>query len=383
MGKLSRVMRCYNCGDILQYKNKDVSGYVPEGILLQDNAEEQVIYCETCYARMKAVNTGLLEEDADDDILTILDEAVISDALILWVVDLFSFNGFLSHRVADKLNKLDVIVIGNKFDLFPRTVKEATVKLFLKERFAEVGIVPKKILVFGNSDDFDSKKVLSDLEHDRAGRDVYMIGSSVSGKTSLINKALKAYSNNSKRIIKTEIYPNTNAKILEIPFDKESTFYEVPGFSLINSTLGKVEKDVIRMIIPKEKIDVKTVHLREGDAFIIGSLGAFVLESGKYTSMKFYSSEMVEIKKVDASQVKSEFLENFVKRTVRPVSDHISQFTDYDVFEYTMEDDEELHDIGIMGLGWVTFEARGQIIRVFLPKGVAVKECLSKVRRHK
>ena len=383
MGKLNRVMRCYNCGDILQFENKDNSGYVPKGILLQENAEAQVIYCETCYEKMKAVNTGLLEEDADDDILTILDEAVISDALILWVIDLFSFNGYLSHRVADKIKNLDVLVVGNKFDLFPRSAKPEVAKQFLKERFEEVGITPKRVIIYGNSEEFDAKKALKDLDEDRNGRDIYMIGSAVSGKTSLINKALKAYSNKSNRIIKTETYPNTEAKVLEIPFDKRSTFYEVPGFSLINNTLGKVEKDVAKMITPKEKINITSMHLKEGDAFIIGSLGAFVLQKGKTTGLKFYASEMVETKKVDANKVKREFLENFVKRSVRPISDRISAFTDYDVFEYTMEDDEQMHDIGIMGLGWITFEAKGQVIRVFLPKGVAVKECLSKVRRNK
>ena len=52
---------------------------------------------------------------------------------------------------------------------------------------------------------------------------------------------------------------------------------------------------------------------------------------------------------------------------------------DYDVFEYDMEKDGQEHDIAVTGLGWVRFEGRGQVVRVTFPRGVAIKETLSKM----
>ena len=45
-----------------------------------------------------------------------------------------------------------------------------------------------------------------------------------------------------------------------------------------------------------------------------------------------------------------------------------------------MENDGEIHDISIEGLGWISFVAKGQVIRVMFPKGSALKESLGKLR---
>ena len=60
--------------------------------------------------------------------------------------------------------------------------------------------------------------------------------------------------------------------------------------------------------------------------------------------------------------------------------DRLVTFSDFDLFEYEVEDDNQEHDISIEGLGWIQFTGRGQIIRVALPKGAALKECPSKLR---
>ena len=72
--------------------------------------------------------------------------------------------------------------------------------------------------------------------------------------------------------------------------------------------------------------------------------------------------------------------ENNIRRSVRPVSERLVNFHDYDMFEYAMENDKKWHDIAIEGLGWLSFIALGQIIRVRLPKDVALKESLAKIR---
>ena len=50
------------------------------------------------------------------------------------------------------------------------------------------------------------------------------------------------------------------------------------------------------------------------------------------------------------------------------------------MFEYTMESDNQWHDIAIEGFGWLSFKAQGQVVRVRLPKGVALKESLAKIK---
>ena len=214
----------------------------------------------------------------------------------------------------------------------------------------------------------------------RKAHDVYIIGSLGSGKTLLLNKFLKHYENKTKWPIKTENYRNTNVKVMSIPITNSSFIYELPGFSLTTSVIGKVEKEVQKQLTPKKKVETHYRTLAKGDALVVGSLAYFELQNGKTTALKFYCAEGVEIKKMHADKVEDFINENNRKYSLRPVSERITSFRDYDCFEYTMENDGEHHDISIQGLGWISFVAKGQIIRVMFPKGSALKESLSKIR---
>lgn len=379
MGKARRVMRCYCCGAVLQSRKKSENGFIEKALLEADDAENCVLYCHNCYEKMKAINTGMLELDTDDEILKILNDAVATDALLIWVVDLFSFNGTLNPEVVKKAKKLNVVVIGTKFDLFPRRIKQEVMCQFVKDRFNEVGIEPVAIKLFGNTESINAPELLKKMDELRKGHDVYMIGSLASGKTNIINKLLKGYTNKSKRTIATEEYPGTSVKVLEIPLSNSSFFYELPGFSLNTSVLGKVEKEVKNIIIPKKEIRMHRLVMNEGDAMCVGSLAAFTLVKGRATTFHFYGAEGNEIRRVSEKKLDRYLRENVIKRSVRPVSERYSAFTDYDVFEYDMEKDGKEHDIAITGLGWMRFEGRGQVIRVTFPRGVAIKETLSKI----
>ena len=380
MGKVRRVLRCYNCGAVLQSKNKSEKGYIPAELLEEYKGDGQVLYCQKCFDFMKGINTGALEQNIDKATAKILDDAVATDAYIVWVVDLFAFNGTLNPEIVKRVKKLNVSVIGTHRDLFSSLIKDETLAQFVQERFEEWGIKPESITILGNEDTVDIEELMNRLNKARKAHDVYIIGSKSSGKTSLINKLLKHYENKTKWPIKTENYRGTSVKVMSIPLSNSSFIYELPGFSLATSVVGKVEKDVQKLIVPRRKIETHYRTLGKGDALVAGSLAYFELFSGKATAIKFYCAEGVEIKKISADKVDDFIEENIRKRSLRPVSERITSFRDYDYFEYAMENDGQVHDISVEGLGWISFTAKGQVIRVMFPKGAALKESLGKLR---
>ena len=379
MGKQSRVLRCYHCGAILQCENENEKGYIiPES--LHRATPIQIIYCDRCFETMKAFNNSELEQKVDQEVLKILDDAFATDAYIIWVVDLFSFNGQLNKEIADKVKKLNVTVVGNKRDLFPMNVKDESLIEYLEDRFNAYGIKPKSVRLLGATNKIDSKELIDSMNAARKGHDVYMIGNSTSGKTSIINRAMKGFENKTSRQIKTITYPGTSVNVLEIPLSRSSFFYELPGISQTTSATGKLEKDVIRQIVPKKAVKVITRTMSAGDALMVGSLAAFEVIKGKTTNYRFYSAEGVETRKVQSKKLDDYINENNIRRFARPVSERLVSFLDYDMFEYAMENDKKWHDIAIEGLGWLSFIAQGQMIRIRLPKGVALKESLAKIR---
>ena len=379
MGKCKRVLRCYHCGAILQCTNPNEKGYIlPES--LNRATPIQIIYCDNCFEMMKAFNNSQLNQNVDQEILKILDDAFATDAYIIWVVDLFSFNGTLNKEIADKVKKLNVSVIGTKRDLFSKSIKDECLITYLAERFNAYGIKPKAIRLLGNSNKIDPKELIKAVNDVRKGHDVYMIGNNASGKTSIINKALKGFENKTNRQIKTVKYPGTQVDVLEIPLSRSSFFYELPGISQDTSVVTKLEKDVVKQILPKKDIKVSVHNMAPGDALMVGSLAAFEVVKGKATSYRFYAAEGVETRKVSSKRLDDAIKENNIRRSVRPVSERLVNFHDYDMFEYAMENDKKWHDIAIEGLGWLSFVALGQIIRIRLPKEVAIKESLAKIR---
>lgn len=380
MGKVSRVLRCYNCGAVLQTKKKNEKGFIPDEVMDQYDGDGRVLYCQKCFDFMKGLNMGALEQNVDKATAKILDDAVATDAYILWVLDLFTFNGTLNPDIVSRIKKLKVAVIGTHRDLFSSLVKDETFVRFINERFEECGITPESVTILGNEDEVDIPALIDHFNEARRAHDIYIIGSKNSGKTSLINRMLKYYVNKTKWPIKTENYRGTNVKVMSIPLSNSSFMYELPGFSLATSVVGKVEKDVQKLIMPRRKIETHYRTIAKGDAIALGSLAYFEMCNGKSTAIKLYCAEGVEIKKLPADKVDEFLEENSRKRLLRPVSERINNFRDYDLFEYTMESDGQIHDISIEGLGWISFAAKGQVIRVMFPKGAALKESLGKLR---
>ena len=379
MGKIKRVLRCYHCGAILQCDNPNETGYIiPES--LNRATPIQIIYCDKCFETMKAFNNSELDQNVDHEVLKILDDAYATDAYIIWVVDLFSFNGTLNKEITDKIKKLSVTVVGTKRDLFPKSVKDESLIAYLTERFQAYGVKPNTVRLLGTANKEDPKELIASMNSIRKGHDVYMIGNNASGKTSIINKALKGFENKTNRQIKTIKYPGTNVDVLEIPLSRSSFFYELPGISQNTSATGKLEKDVVKQIVPKKDLKMTIRSLSAGDALMVGSLASFEIIKGKPATYRFFAAEGVETRKVSLKKLDDAINENNIRRSVRPVSERLVSFLDYDMFEFAMENDKKWHDIAIEGLGWLSFVSVGQMIRVRMPKGVSIKESLAKIR---
>ena len=378
MATAKRVLRCHNCGAILQSDKKKDPGFISKAII--ENGVPKIPYCNSCYEKMLTLNASNLEHETDKDIIKILNDAIATDALIVWMVDLFSFNGTLNPDVVKKVKKLNVVVVGSKRDLFGSGVTDEMLVRYLDERFSEVGINPVSIRLIGSEDKINVEEILKDFKEKRRARDIYLIGEVNSGKTTLINKFLKNYVNKTKWQIKTELYPGTNSDVLEIPLSNSSFLYELPDLSNSTSVCSKVEKEVAKLISPKKEILLTRRFIGEGSAVVVGNLACLYIIKGKRTSVRTFIGEKTEIKAVSNAKVDDFLRLNLKKKFLRPVSERFNSFRDYDLFEYELEDDDLRHDISVEGLCWFSMRGKGQIVRVLLPKGVAVKECLSKVR---
>lgn len=376
MAEIKRIRRCNHCGVVLQRVDKDRKGYI--SVPYEHMPLDQIVYCDDCYHKMQ-VNIGGASQKVSEDVLTILRDAVATDALIVYVVDLFLANGSLKKELIDRIKRNKVLVIGSKRDLLPQKADDEKIKQFIFTAFEEAGVKPIDVVLVSASKNYQIDLLKETISKHREKHDVYVIGSSLSGKTTIIDKLLMNYENKTRKQIRSEHYPNTNSLVLHIPLDKSSSLYQLPGFELDDTAIGLVEKNLWKYIIPKKEIKARKFRLSEGETIVVGGLGAVSVDEGKTAEVHAYFSDAVELKKMASKNTDLFFKTNLVRKELRPVSEIITSFINFDLYEIILPTNNESYDIGVKGLGWFSFKANGQRVRCLVPRGAAIRESKSKI----
>ncbi len=100
--------------------------------------EKEMIICQRCF-RLKHYNEVQDVSLTDDDFLKILNEIGKSDALIVMIVDIFDFNGSWLPGLHRFVGRNKVLLIGNKVDLLPKSVKTGKLIHWMKHEAKELG----------------------------------------------------------------------------------------------------------------------------------------------------------------------------------------------------------------------------------------------------
>jgi ribosome biogenesis GTPase A len=207
---------------------------------------------------------------------------------------------------------------------------------------------------------------------------IYVIGAVSSGKSSLINAFFRVYKNTTMNYITTSIYPNTTLRVIEIPVDDDISIFDTPGLSINNTVLGVLERDVIRVVVPRKEIKPRNFQLVPNNSLLIGGIARIDYLSGPRTNFTLYVANDVRVLRTQTNRA-SETLKNIIRyKKTTPISKSIRTIADLDAYDLTFEGDEKM-DISIAGLGWISFTAKGQTIRVFAPQGVAIRSNKAKI----
>ncbi len=368
MSEIRKIRRCPGCGVIIQSLDETLPGYVPEKHL----ARHEVVLCQRCFKLQHyGEDIAPKEPRVNEEFLTILEQAKQENALIIYVLDLFSFDSSFSPEVNDKIKDLDIIGVANKRDLFPKSVKDEKLREYVMTRCHQAGLTIDDLVIASPLKKYNIDEVKAQLEKRRLGRNVYVIGATSSGKSTLVNAYMKQFMNITQVPITTSPFPGTTLRVIEIPLDDHSRLYDTPGYALDTSMLSLVERDVIRSIVPRTEVKPRTYQLAPKQSVMLGGLARFDFMQGKMTGFTFYLSNFVEVKRSALVNADKTFDSLVSHNKIRPTSKLVKSFTDLEAFEVDIIDKGKL-DVGIVGLGWVSFTANKQRIRILAPKGVHI-----------
>ena len=132
------------------------------------------------------------------------------------MVDLFDYNGSLINGLSRHINYNDFLVIGNKRDILPKSIKDRKIIHWLRRQLKEEGIKPIDVILSSGTKNYNLDLLIDKIDEYRKGRDVYIVGATNVGKSSLINALLK-HSNENENLITTSEFPGTTFDLIEIP----------------------------------------------------------------------------------------------------------------------------------------------------------------------
>lgn len=255
---------CIGCGVKIQTEDPRELGYAPKSAL-----EKEQVICQRCF-RLKHYNEVQDVNLTDDDFLKILNEIGKSDALIVKIVDIFDFNGSWLpglHRFAGN-NK--ILLVGNKVDLLPKSVKHNKLIHWMKQEARELGLKPEEVFLVSAAKGHFIKETAAAIDEYRQGKDVYVVGCTNVGKSTFINRMIKEVTGEGD-LITTSHFPGTTLDIIKIPLDDGKFLMDTPGIINHHQMAHYVDKRDLKIITPKKEIKPKVYQLNEGQTlFLVG-----------------------------------------------------------------------------------------------------------------
>ena len=283
------------------------------------------------------------------------------------MVDIFDFNGSLIPGLHRFVGDNPVLLVGNKVDILPKSLKKTKLTQWMKERAYEAGIRPVDVLLTSAKKSHEMTELLEKIEEYRDGRDVYIVGVTNVGKSTLINQIIKNTAG-VQDVITTSQFPGTTLDKIEIPLDDGHFLIDTPGIIHRHQMAHYLGKKDLRIIAPLKEIKPKVYQLNEGQTLFLGGLARFDFISGNRASFIAYVSNDVNIHRTKLEKA-DEFYQKHVGGLLQPPRpDEVEAFPELVRFEFSVK---EKTDIVFAGLGWITVTAP-VVIAGWAPKGVDV-----------
>ena len=366
---LDNKIYCIGCGAEIQSENQNKQGYLPKSVV-EKSIEENNLVCKRCF-RLKNYNEVSDVELGAEDFYKLIKTLSKKDGLIVKVVDIFDFSGSWIEDVIDIVgNNKDIVLVANKLDLLPKSVKQNKIKQWLFKMLKAKGIKVKDILLISAIKNHGIEEAAARIDELRNGKDVYIIGATNVGKSTFINKLIELTTGD-KNVITTSHFPGTTLGMIEIPLDRATSIYDTPGIILDYDIAHYLDAKSLKLVMPKKEIKARVFQLNAEQSLFFGGMARVDFVKGERQSFTLYASNLVDIHRTKLSNADALFEKHLGTLLKPPFEDNISIFKNQ--VKKNFKIDDRKIDIVISGLGWITVNSNsGCEIDIFVPEEIEV-----------
>ncbi|HEY0222207.1 ribosome biogenesis GTPase YqeH [Lactovum miscens] len=352
-------LRCIGCGTIIQTKNPEALGYLPQAAL-DKKSENEAVYCQRCF-RLRNYNEIAPASLTDEDFQKMIVEIGKKNALIINVVDIFDLNGSMIPNLTQYIGKNDVILVANKLDVLPRSLNPNKLTKWVETQVRSMGLKTKAVLVMSARHEYDVYELLELVATHKKNRDVYIVGVTNVGKSTLTNAIIK-YETGISDLVTTSRFPGTTLDQIEIPLNDDSILIDTPGIIHKGQMAHYLNTEDLKLVSPKKEIKPKTWQLNSDQTLFLGGLARFDFVSGAKQGFTTYFDNELEIHRTK-SQGADDFYQKHAGELLKP-----SVSKNLDRHEFNVKGKT---DLVISGLGWISVSGKATVA-VWAPAGVDV-----------
>lgn len=321
------IRKCSGCGAILQSEDLNAEGYI------QEKSLENATICERCFRIRNYGDYKSVIKDNDTFINII--KSINKKDLVILVMDLFNLPANLDIIT----NNIDnpILLVLTKRDILPKIIYEERLLNYVDNY--KLDYLDKVIVSSNKNYNFDL--LLDKINYNKTSNNIYVIGFTNAGKSTLINKLIYNYSDELPNIT-TSMLPNTTLNSIEIKFNDEMTFIDTPGILNLGSIEDKVDIKTLKKIVPKNVIKPITYQVKTKQTIIVEDILKLVLSNNNITIF------MSNVLKIDRFYKEKEI--GLIKHNLKINANE---------------------DLVIPGLGFIKF-TKNENIEIYLPKDVSI-----------
>jgi len=303
----------------------------------------------------------------------------------LKIVDVFDFDGSFIDHFHRFAGGNPVVLLVNKIDLLPDDVSFVRIEKWIRTEARHRGLEPVAVHLVSAHSGLNLKKVAESIESLRGDRDLFIMGQSNVGKSSLVNRLWPLLNKQSvgKPAVTVSQVPGTTVATIGMPFPDGHVFYDTPGIMAEEGLTRVLSMEDYLRSQPKKRVTPRLQGVPVGSTLFIGGFARIDYLAGPpHVNLVVYASPEVKLTRVRTEEAdlfydrhsNGNLFDPIATSTQSPDAPKRILLEERSVRKYECTDgyNRASVDLVFAGLGWVAVAANGtvQLRSWYLPRCV-------------